>query len=66
MNFHQNNYFDLKIKQSLVHSRQGIMKKYLNVHPNHAHEDAESIEHILTPRLEKELITLINDNEGGS
>ncbi len=40
---------------------EAYLTKYLNIHPNHAHEDAESIEHILTPELEKELVNLVNN-----
>lgn len=31
------------------------LTKHLNIAPDHVHEDAESIEHIITPELEKEL-----------
>ncbi len=43
---------------------EAYLTKYLNIHPSHAHEDAESIEHILTPELEKELVNLINTKSG--
>ena len=31
------------------------LTKYLNIAPDHVHDDAESIEHVITPELEKEL-----------
>lgn len=40
---------------------EAYLTKYLNIKPCHVHEDAESMEHILTPELEKELITLVGD-----
>ncbi len=36
------------------------LTEYLKIKPDHVHEDAESIEHIITPALEAELITLLN------
>ncbi|MCP3659836.1 MAG: zinc ABC transporter permease [Bacteroidetes bacterium] len=38
---------------------EAYLTKYLNIKPCHVHEDAESIEHILTPELEQELISLV-------
>ena len=37
------------------------LTQYLKIAPDHVHEDAESIEHILTPELEKQLEELLND-----
>ena len=31
------------------------LTEYLKIAPDHVHEDAESIEHIITPELEKKL-----------
>jgi manganese/zinc/iron transport system permease protein len=36
------------------------LTEYLKVKPDHAHEDAESIEHIITPALAEELGNLVN------
>ncbi len=38
---------------------EAYLTKYLNIKPCHVHEDAESIEHILTPELEQELTSLV-------
>ena len=38
---------------------EAYLTKYLNIKPCHVHEDAESIEHVLTPELEQELTTLV-------
>ena len=35
------------------------LTKYVNIAPDHVHEDAESIEHILTPELEAKLEQLL-------
>ncbi|MEM7550419.1 MAG: iron chelate uptake ABC transporter family permease subunit [Bacteroidota bacterium] len=35
------------------------LTKYLRIAPDHVHEDAESIEHVLTPELEKRLEQLL-------
>lgn len=35
------------------------LTKYMNIAPDHVHEDAESIEHILTPELEEKLERLL-------
>ncbi len=37
------------------------LTKYLRIAPDHVHEDAGSIEHIITPQLEKELMTLLDN-----
>ncbi|MCS6905650.1 MAG: metal ABC transporter permease [Bacteroidia bacterium] len=34
---------------------------YLHLPPDHVHEDAESIEHIITPEIEKQLIQLLDN-----
>lgn len=36
------------------------LTQYLQIAPDHVHEDAESIEHVLTPELEEELERLLN------
>lgn len=36
------------------------LTEYLRIAPDHVHEDAETIEHILTPEMEKRLETLLN------
>lgn len=36
------------------------LTKYLNIAPDHVHEDAETIEHILTPELEERLEKLLD------
>ncbi|MEO1051849.1 MAG: iron chelate uptake ABC transporter family permease subunit [Bacteroidota bacterium] len=36
------------------------LTKYLRIAPDHVHEDAETIEHILTPELEAQLERLLN------
>lgn len=41
---------------------EAYLMRYLRVAPDHVHEDAESIEHLLTPGLRKELETLLDDN----
>ena len=33
---------------------------YVQVAPDHVHDDAETIEHVLTPELEERLETLLN------
>lgn len=38
------------------------LKKYLKLQPDHVHEDAESIEHIITPELAQELKQLLTDS----
>jgi manganese/zinc/iron transport system permease protein len=35
------------------------LTKYLHIAPDHVHEDAETIEHILTPELEAQLEQLL-------
>ena len=35
------------------------LTRYLKIKPDHVHEDAESIEHVLTPTLVKELRKLL-------
>ncbi len=40
---------------------EAYLTKYLRLNPNHVHEAAESIEHILTPELERELAMLMTD-----
>lgn len=37
------------------------LNRYLKIKPDHVHEDAESIEHVLTPTLVKELRRLLED-----
>lgn len=37
------------------------LMRYLKIKPDHVHEDAESIEHVLTPALVKELSKLLKD-----
>lgn len=39
------------------------LTNYLNIAPDHVHEDAETIEHILTPELEKRLEELLQKPE---
>ena len=39
------------------------LSKYFNLDPDHLHDDAEGIEHIITPEIEKHLITLLNRPE---
>ncbi|MGK7390684.1 MAG: metal ABC transporter permease [Candidatus Cyclobacteriaceae bacterium M2_1C_046] len=39
------------------------LTKYLRIAPDHVHEDAETIEHILTPEMEKRLETLLDKPE---
>lgn len=39
------------------------LTNYLNIAPDHVHEDAETIEHILTPELEKRLEELLRKPE---
>lgn len=39
------------------------LTNYLNIAPDHVHEDAETIEHILTPELEKKLEDLLQKPE---
>ena len=36
------------------------LTKYLRIAPDHVHEDAETIEHIITPELEKQLQELLD------
>jgi manganese/zinc/iron transport system permease protein len=36
---------------------------YVQIAPDHVHDDAESIEHVLTPELEEELERLLNRPE---
>lgn len=36
------------------------LTEYLRIAPDHVHEDADNIEHILTPELEKRLENLLN------
>jgi len=36
------------------------LTEYLRIAPDHVHEDAESIEHIITPELEKKLEKILN------
>lgn len=38
------------------------LTKYLRIKPDHVHEDAESIEHIITPKLAEELQQLLHDS----
>lgn len=42
---------------------EAYLTKYLKIKPDHVHEDAESIEHIITPELEKELESLLKTKE---
>lgn len=39
------------------------LTQYLRIAPDHVHEDAETIEHILTPEMEKRLETLLDKPE---
>ncbi len=39
------------------------LTKYLRIAPDHVHEDAENIEHIITPELEKKLEALLEHPE---
>lgn len=39
------------------------LTNYLNIAPDHVHDDAETIEHILTPELEKRLEELLQKPE---
>lgn len=34
--------------------------KYVKVAPDHVHDDAEAIEHIITPEIEAELVALLD------
>jgi manganese/zinc/iron transport system permease protein len=36
------------------------LTEYLRIAPDHVHENAESIEHILTPEMEKKLEKILN------
>ena len=36
------------------------MSRYLQLAPDHVHDDAETIEHILTPELEAELLRMMD------
>ena len=40
---------------------EAYLTKYLRLNPNAIHEEAESIEHILTPELERDLLSLMPD-----
>ncbi|MHA7878077.1 MAG: metal ABC transporter permease [Bacteroidota bacterium] len=44
----------------LHHLWELYLRQYLKIKPDHVHEDAESIEHIITPTLEKELRDLVD------
>ena len=35
------------------------LSKYMKIAPDHVHEDAETIEHIITPELERQLEHLL-------
>lgn len=37
--------------------------KYVNIAPDHVHDDAEAIEHIITPEIEAELLHLLENPE---
>ena len=39
------------------------LTQYLKIKPDHVHEDAESMEHILTPALAQELQSLVKTAE---
>lgn len=39
------------------------LTKYLKIAPDHVHDDAEAIEHIITPEIEKELMKLMDHPE---
>ncbi|MEN0016200.1 MAG: metal ABC transporter permease [Bacteroidota bacterium] len=41
------------------------LREYLKIQPDHVHEDAESIEHVLTPTLVQELNQLLSQHERG-
>ena len=43
----------------LHHLWELYLTQYLKIKPDHAHEDAESIEHIITPALAEELGSLV-------
>ena len=36
------------------------LTQYLNIAPDHVHDDAENIEHVITPELEERLEKLLN------
>ncbi len=36
------------------------MSQYLNIASDHVHDDAETIEHILTPELEAKIVDQLN------
>lgn len=36
------------------------LSRHLNIAPDHVHEDAEGIEHLITPELERELELLLD------
>lgn len=40
------------------------LQKYLKLQPDHVHEDAESIEHVITPELAEELSKLVDTQQG--
>lgn len=40
---------------------EAYLMRYLKIKPDHAHDDAESIEHLLTPEIEVDLRRLLHD-----
>lgn len=68
-----------RVKESIVLSEKGkiaarevirkhrlweiFLSKYFQLEADHLHDDAEGIEHIITPEIEKHLITLLNRPE---
>ena len=41
------------------------LTQYLKITPDHVHQDAESIEHVITPALAEELRKLVQPTEEG-
>lgn len=39
------------------------LNRYMKIAPDHVHDDAEAIEHIITPEIEKELLLLLDHPE---
>ena len=42
---------------------EAYLRDYLRIAPDHVHEDAETIEHVITPEVEKKLETLIPQDQ---
>ena len=39
------------------------LTQYAKIAPDHVHDDAEAMEHLITPELEAELVKLLNNPE---